>query len=134
MKQPAIFTLGNNGVVTDPNTRLQYAFAHMFEANHSQSPTNPNFVMSIQYTASVYGNDPQEFAIQLQSQLRGYFGRLFPEEPAQVEVTVDSTESEAKYTLRIALAVVEQGRTYQLNQAVFYNGAETTERLLKAIT
>lgn len=132
MRQPVILNLGNKGVVSDPTTRLELAFAHMFEANHSQAPIHDGQVMSIQYVASLYGNDPDEFALQLRSALKAYFGRLFPDGNAEAEVSIKDKE-EARYVVRIAVRVSEAGQTFQLNEAVFYDNTETTDRLLKAM-
>ncbi|AXH70815.1 hypothetical protein [Vibrio phage BONAISHI] len=132
MAQPVIFELGNNGIITDPEALLRRAYVLAQLADQSQSVLFSSSVFSIQYLASVYGNDPSEYALQLEAAFRTYLSEMF-EEGVTVSVSEKDPGEKIKYTLSISITATINGANYTLSGALFRDNAEDFTRLQDAI-
>lgn len=123
----AVPTLSTDGWVFDPLNKANYLMSYFFEADYNQTQFYLNNVSSLTYLLYLYGNDPTEFASQLESTLLEYLGRYLNN--VVVEAKYDlATESSSNASVNLYVSFSgKTGKTYTLSNMLIVNGSKLVQ-------
>jgi hypothetical protein len=125
--EPAYFSLGPKGIITDPMEILRACFASAYTADAEQSALTDE-VFSFQDFVAQYGHAPAQHIRELEAGLKIYFGKYFPE-GVTVIVSEVNPGQDARYTLDISVRVTKDGKDYELKDALSIDPDNTLTRL-----
>lgn len=122
-------TLSTDGFVTDPDKKLNYMFAHMFEVRHDDTYIYKDEVMSMQKIVADYGSDTTLYETELRSRLTAYFERVF--DSVIVTLTLDDTET--LFEVDIDVRATLDGIQYSLGRSLQINPIDQTAILMEQL-
>ncbi len=127
----AIFHLGPKGIIENPDELLRMLFLHGWCSSHGQ--TQPiDEIFSFQYIASIHGANPAQMIPALETGLRVYISRYFPES-VTVTITEENPGENIRYTLNISVHVKHEGKAYELYDSLSVDPDRTIARLHEAM-
>lgn len=92
--------LGNE----DTAERLDRALSYAFTADHSQSVTFKNSIVSLQWLISKHGSDPLDLQSAVQSTMTTYLRQMFDRVDVEIRVTKDASTLNLEMTGKVTNA------------------------------
>ena len=123
-------TLTTDGYVTDPDQKLNYMFAHMFEIRHDDTYLYKDEVMSMQKVVADYGSDESLYKTELVTRMTRYFERAF--DSAAITLTINDSET-SYFTMDVDVVVTEAGVNYSLGRSLQINPTSQTATLMEVL-
>lgn len=118
-------TLSADGwVIDDIGKKLDYAIAHFFASEYSQSYSYHGKISSMPYILQVNTNNSSETITDLKRTLDIYLGRLFNSSTVEISNVTKPTNS-SKISLSIYIEVEENGRKANLSKLLQENETKT---------
>ena len=125
-----VITLGQSGVIADPDRKIDYLMCVFFFAKHSQSIYYPGMVSSLTKIIQMYGDDPVQIRKELESDLQVFLRQWFT--TAAISVTVEDTGDNPGIKLLID-AIVSDGTSISPSSRSVGYSLLTKDSTLKSI-
>lgn len=126
---PRVITLGKEGLLADPDLKIDYLMASFFFSKHSQTTLYRGNITSLTKLIQLHGNDPLTMKRELEDALIKYLRKYFPS--VDITVTVeDPDEPGIKLQLN---GMVSNETSIQINPISIGYSLYTRDSIVKSI-